>query len=501
MRAPLFLLVFSAALHLHGQGLLNNGAKLVLGTGVSLELRGSNGDLTSAAGSSIDNRGAINLQGDWVNNAGSALFINTGNNGEVSFNGTVAQTVGGSGAINFEKLRIANTSGVTLQRTIAVSGTLTLSSGALRLDTCTLSLGSGAGSAISRSSGYLVSEQTNNSGKVKWSIGTNTGLHVFPFGTSSGEYIPFALELTAGDIGQVTVSTYPTNVNNLPYPSTPVAVTHVQNASGNDNSINTVDRFWQIDKTGAGGTATLTFTAASVEAGSISDLKAQRWNAATQGWDAPLSGQTNTPNSVTVPGVTSFSPWTMAGSSSPLPVELLSFDAAVKEKHVLLSWITASETDNDFFTIERTKDGVNFETVAVVDGAGNSTQQLRYGIPDPAPHSGISYYRLRQTDFDGSFSHSNFVAVTFEEENLFDLVVAPNPASERINVSVFGLEDAPVSVIVRDLLGNEYYSRSFTAENGTFAVSIDREQGFMPGVYIVLVSSEGKQRSRKVVVQ
>src|SRR5205085_4478887 len=100
-----------------------------------------------------------------------------------------------------------------------------------------------------------------------WNMASTTGAHVFPFGTAGGSYIPYTLNLTAGTIGNVTVSTYPTAVNNTPYPTTPTNVTHVRNSSGVDNSLNTVDRFWEVNRTGASGTVTMTFVATAAEVG------------------------------------------------------------------------------------------------------------------------------------------------------------------------------------------------------------------------------------------
>ena len=105
----------------------------------------------------------------------------------------------------------------------------------------------------------------------------------------------------------------------------PVPVTHVRNESGNNNSANTVDRFWQVDASGS-FLASLTFSYAASEnaAGGNTAMRAQRWNATIDGWDPALPSQSNpTPQSVLVNNVTTSGPWTIATSSSPLPVELL----------------------------------------------------------------------------------------------------------------------------------------------------------------------------------
>lgn len=117
-----------------------------------------------------------------------------------------------------------------------------------------------------------------------------------------------------------------------------------------------------------------------------------------------------------------------------LPIELHHFSAKAVEGRVDIEWVTASEWNNDFFTIERSKDGIDFEEVARVDGAGNSTSTLYYQSVDFNPYQGTSYYRLKQTDFDGQTKTFEAVSVNIQD---LDMLVWPNPASsnDRINCS------------------------------------------------------------------
>jgi hypothetical protein len=110
---------------------------------------------------------------------------------------------------------------------------------------------------------------------------------------------------------------------------------------------------------------------------------------------------------------TEFGYWTLASISTenPLPVELVSFTAEAQRQEVLCEWITASEWNNDHFTVERSADGLMFEAVGMVRSQGDSWDLRAYSFTDKAPLPGLSYYRLRQTDLDGSFVHSNVVVV------------------------------------------------------------------------------------------
>ncbi|PKR80526.1 hypothetical protein CW751_09125 [Brumimicrobium salinarum] len=93
----------------------------------------------------------------------------------------------------------------------------------------------------------------------------------------------------------------------------------------------------------------------------------------------------------------------------PLPIELISFsaDESAFKNQVDLNWSTASEKNNDFFTLEKSTNGKDWELLKTLNGAGNSTHTLKYRWTDQSPYSGISYYRLKQTDFDGKFSYSS----------------------------------------------------------------------------------------------
>lgn len=112
-------------------------------------------------------------------------------------------------------------------------------------------------------------------------------------------------------------------------------------------------------------------------------------------------------------------------NSSLLPVSLLYFKASVESQNVLLSWATASEINNDFFTIEKSTDGIRFWELANVKGAGNSLELITYQWRDKSPFS-KTYYRLSQTDFDGTKTFFDIIQVSFgqrEEVEIFPTVI------------------------------------------------------------------------------
>lgn len=104
--------------------------------------------------------------------------------------------------------------------------------------------------------------------------------------------------------------------------------------------------------------------------------------------------------------------------SAGLPIELTEFQAFTEQQAIACTWRTETERDNDYFTVERSSDGLNFEPIGQMDGAGNSINPLNYKLYDSSPLSGLSYYRLRQTDFNGASTLSDVVSVLFYPEVL-----------------------------------------------------------------------------------
>jgi hypothetical protein len=121
-------------------------------------------------------------------------------------------------------------------------------------------------------------------------------------------------------------------------------------------------------------------------------------------------------------------------TSSPLPIEMLSFTAHVVDANVQIYWSTATEINNNFFTIERSRDGIYFDDVLQVQGAKNSNTVLYYSAVDDEPYNGTSYYRLKQTDFNGKFSYEKMVTINFEK--IIDCAIYPNPFVTSITIKI-----------------------------------------------------------------
>lgn len=124
---------------------------------------------------------------------------------------------------------------------------------------------------------------------------------------------------------------------------------------------------------------------------------------------------------------------TIDKTQTPLPIKLVSFDATLIKNNVQIVWKTETEINNDYFTIERGSNLEYWEFIKEVKGAGNSNSTLSYSIVDQKPLQGISYYRLKQTDFNGEFSYSNFAIINYKVLN--DIMIYPNPVKDVLNIT------------------------------------------------------------------
>ncbi|MCC5930474.1 MAG: hypothetical protein JJU28_14600 [Cyclobacteriaceae bacterium] len=173
-----------------------------------------------------------------------------------------------------------------------------------------------------------------------------------------------------------------------------------------------------------------------------------------------------------------------------LPIELIQFTASSRESGVLLEWSTASETNNDYFTLEKTKDGQNFEHVATIDGAGTSKNRLDYSFTDRNPFSGTSYYRLRQTDYDGKFEIFPLVTVNHiaADEVLSIRKIYPNPFQNQFTLE-YSADGDDVQLIMVNSKGEEVYKDDLKTYPGQNEYHFNAGQNLTSDVYLIYLKN------------
>lgn len=154
------------------------------------------------------------------------------------------------------------------------------------------------------------------------------------------------------------------------------------------------------------------------------------------------------------------------GGCTTLPVELLSFTGKRMSDANLLNWITASETNNEHFEVERSADGESFISLGSISGAGNSNSLKEYSFTDDQPLT-VAYYRLKQVDFDGGISYSQMIAIGLEANSeVSNISIYPNPSSTDFTVGFLAENQGAVSYKLTDISGRILIKGDWVCNSG-----------------------------------
>jgi hypothetical protein len=192
-------------------------------------------------------------------------------------------------------------------------------------------------------------------------------------------------------------------------------------------------------------------------------------------------------------------------SNVVLPVELSSFNAELNYNQVDVFWTTFSETNNDYFSVEKSENGKDFYAIGQINGKGNSTQISNYLFTDEDVVEGISYYRLKQVDFNGRFTYSTIKSI---ENEVIEIVsnVFPNP-SENGNFNIHFSEndtenEEALTIQLVDLAVEIFHSEELLPDK---IVNHHHEMntfGSIPkGVYYLIIQRKNRKKSTKVIIQ
>lgn len=182
-----------------------------------------------------------------------------------------------------------------------------------------------------------------------------------------------------------------------------------------------------------------------------------------------------------------------------LPINLINFSGEYLNGKNQLHWAISTQINNDFFTMERSMDGLNFEQAGIIDGAGNTSSTINYTFTDDKPLKDITYYRLKQIDFDGKFQYSNIITVN--TNNYSKMVsIYPNPAKNTLNLSYTANAQQLVTINVYTTFGKHIYTISFVSEKGNIIKPIDISN-IESGIYQLEITVNGNGTFKKLLVQ
>ncbi len=460
----------------------------------------------------------LQLKGSFIRSATPNRFgiLNSGANATIKYIGTAnTQTIagdagsGGDGFV-YSNVELNNTFGaVPSLFTTATEGDASITSGGNLTTTSGIVSSVAAGMLVIKNAGTSGVGNANCyiNGPMK-KIGGNPNSFIFPVGSYT---IGWArLEMSNYNNNDPTTEFICTHYS-APSPNNTAAF--MGTAYGAALNYVSYNEYWDLDRFfDIGNNATChvrLYWESQVNSGitNAADLMVGHYEASgTNMWENQGQGSISFGASGSIKSATilnNFSPVTFGSQDgvNPLPIELLYFNANLNKDKVDLDWATANEKNNDYFTVEKSIDAINFKEVLTKKALGNSNTKINYSSSDLQPFTGTSYYRLKQTDFDKSFSYSNIVSVLLVK-NLFAFKIYPNPNEGEFRIDISGMENNhEVFVNLKDANGREVFSSSFFTNNqNENKFEIIPKTKISAGTYFCALTIEGVVYNVKVVV-
>lgn len=200
-------------------------------------------------------------------------------------------------------------------------------------------------------------------------------------------------------------------------------------------------------------------------------------------------------------GLTSFSGFTSSEKSTALPIELITFEGKCNNNNAILTWNTASELNNDHFTIEKLSNNKTWSKIGVIKGLGNSSIINNYKFIDNNYDGDVVYYRLSQTDFNGSTTYFNPIQVSCSNniEDETTIGIYPNPVKDKFNISIFSNDKSPFNVSIYDFNGAKVLElKNILLNDNQFTNDFDIS--FLPkGIYLLKIIGNNVDESKKII--
>jgi hypothetical protein len=453
--------------------------------------RSNSGDIIWAHADTTFHHGSISFTG------ATLPSLATSGAGWIAITGSGNSNIQSTGTLQprFNRLFIAKSDTLTLSTPIWVDNQFNLQSGIVRTtSTNFLGLPRGTNSTPGNDSGFVegpirfrVASNANSLSTINFASGNQGNWWPVQLSVShtSNEAFFYEIETVMTDAAEISLK-YPPGVTNI----SNVRLVRIRRFRESDMSISPN---LGLRTTGTNVPSIRMYYSdldSINEPNLITLLKTQPGNDTTWQDIGGSSGSDSHGNYIETSGFTSFSDFTFGneGGNNPLPISLISFTAQrISRNSVSIEWKTETEIDNNYFTIERTQDGIAWTSIVQIDGAGNSNQTIEYQYTDTTTGPELCYFRLRQTDFDGTSTLSEVRAVNpwITKESY---IISPQPASEQLIIR----SSAPLNPAnwqIYDSSGRSFilnYSIPNSAEN---AVQLNISQ-LKPGYYFINTGAE-----------
>ena len=212
-------------------------------------------------------------------------------------------------------------------------------------------------------------------------------------------------------------------------------------------------------------------------------------------WHFYSTSTVNTTTDIaTLTNQNSFCDFIISQFDNPLPIELVSFNGIYENNLVKLYWAVASETNNDYYIIEKSIDGVNFTQFAKVKGHGNSNILLNYVCYDYNSINGVVYYRLKQVDFDGDYTYYNTIFININKDNISSKLTAEQPYNDGFYIitNIKNISTPSFNIEIFNLNGNEVYNNLINSFRTDYTVKINSNVFIKGNIYLMMIY-DGKE--------
>lgn len=435
--------------------------------------------------------GTLNVAGNFSHTSGTITESSTGS-GLIVFDGAAAQSLTGGGTVsNTINYRINNTSatGVTLATPYTIGTTLTFTDGYLYTATGTLLTISAGGTTTGASNASFVQGPIRKNGATAYS---------FPVG-NAGIYAPLSISAPAVGTDGFTAEYF--------RGATPDQASRISQIG----SLSTVD-YWRLDRPAGSSlvNVTLSWTATSKDPGmpygasstvALHSALTPKW--ASHGRTGGTTGNA-TAGTVTWNAVASYNDFFAIGVSSvgatALPVNFANVNAKQINGGVLVSFSNLTESDIDFYEVERSTDGRNFTSIGKVQPKGNDYGKWDYSFTDAAPAS-KSYYRIKSVEFSNTTKYSVILKVSSERTaNAF--VVYPNPVQNKVvTLQANNITPGAYSVTIVNSNGQQVFAKTINFQAGSVSQSIELPSSVKPGMYMLRIENAGTKSVTSLFIQ
>jgi len=434
-------------------------------------------NLTIASGATLAFSGSTNVLTVKGNITNSGTF--NASAGKLVLSGS-SQTIP---AIAVKNLQLNGSGTKTLSGAASVSGILTFTNGYLALGNNTLTLGAAATTSGSSSSSFIITDGTGALAISNIGTGGRTGAITFPVGNSSSSYTPVTITNsgTADVFGARVISGVYNAYNTSDVPTGAAQTTY------------NVNKTWLITEGTAGGSnANITFQWNGADEQTsfdrtncfIGHYTSNTWN---PGSTQAASG--SDPYTLSVSGITSFSPFGIGSAGSILPLTLRSFTGRMIPDGARLQWQTDNEQHLAYFDIERSNDGSSY-AFAGRTPAFNQPGIHDYSFTDKITVSPVLYYRLKQADMDGRFTYSPVVRLSSDNTQEKIAVLAPNPFRNTANLKLSLIAPQQINFTIIDNTGKGIRKGQWSLPAGNTVLPISLE-GLAPGLYYLELNGPG----------